>query len=124
MEELHTPTAPMLRWSDTGLDPRYWWIDPGRLTARLGPDAFAIAASSHDACKAAVTILSMSKYADLKGPELATVLDTLIAAGQPAANPIFPGSGPMTAAKKAAICGAPTTDYERHIKDLPQPLEG
>jgi len=121
---LAIPQTAIQLWSDPNLDPRYWWVDPGRLPIRMGPDAFAIAASSHDACKAAVTILSMSSYVDLSGSELASILDTLIAAGQPAANPIFPGSGPMTAAKKAAICSKPTTDQERYVKGLPQPLVG
>lgn len=113
--------APAPQWSDPALDPRYFWIDVGRFNARLGVDAMAIAASTHDACKAAVALLGMSKFADLKGPELSNMLNLLIATGQPAANPIFPGSGPMTLGKKAIILNPVTTDYERHIKGLPQP---
>lgn len=108
-------------WSDADLDPRYWWLDIGRFNARLGPDAAAIAASAHGACRASVSILGMSKYADLKDAQLSQMLDMLIATAQPEVNPMFPGSGPMTAAKKAAVLAPPTTEYERHIKGLVQP---
>ena len=108
-------------WSDPNLQKEYWWINVGRFNARLGMDAMAIAASSHDACKACVTLLSMSQYVDLKDPTLAAMLDLLIATNQPAANPIFAGSGPITPAKKSALLAPPTSEYERYIKGLPEP---
>ena len=57
-------------------------------------------------------------YVGLQDPRTATMLDLLIATGQPAAHPMFAGSGPMTAAKKAAILTTPTSEDERHVKEL------
>lgn len=99
-------------------DPRIWWVDTGPFRDRMGMDALAIGASTHDACKGVSSMLSDRQYVGLKDPRTAAMLDILIATNQPAANPIFPGSGPMTAAKKAAILNTPTTEYERHIKGL------
>jgi hypothetical protein len=99
-------------------DPRLWWIDVGPFYDRFGVDALAIAASDHGACKAVQTLTGVRQYIDLQDPRVASMIDMLIATGQPAAQPWAPGSGPMTAAKKAAILTTPTTDYERHIKGL------
>lgn len=99
-------------------DPRIWWTDVGPFYDRFGPDALVIAASDHGACKAVQTLTSMRKYIDLKDLRVASMIDMLIATGQPVAQPWAPGSGPMTAAKKAAILTTPTTEYERHIKGL------
>lgn len=99
-------------------DPRIWWLDVGPFYDRFGPDAVAIAASTHGACKAVQTLTGIRKYIDLRDPKVAAMIDMLIAAEQPEAQPWAPGSGPMTAAKKAAILTTPTTDYERHIKGL------
>lgn len=99
-------------------NPQIWWIDEGPFKDRLGMDALAIAASTHDACKGVVGMLSGRQYVNLKDPKTAMMLDILIATNQPAANPIFPGSGPMTPTKKTAILNAATTEFERHIKGL------
>lgn len=99
-------------------DPRIWWTDVGPFYDRFGPDALAIAASDHGACKAVQTLTSVRKYIDLKDLRVASMIDMLIATGQPVAQPWAPGAGPMTAAKKAAILTTPTTEYERHIKGL------
>lgn len=115
------PAPPVLTWANV-TDPRYHWIDPGPFRSRLGMDRHAIAASDHKACKAAKADLEGREYVDLMGAEVAQGLDLLIATGQPAADPAFPGSGPMTLEKKAAILNPITTDYERHIKGLPQPI--
>lgn len=102
-------------------DPRIWWVDVGPFYDRFGPDALAIAASDHGACKAVQTLTSVRKYIDLRDPRVAAMIDMLIATGQPVAQPWTPGSGPMTPAKKAAILETPTTEYERHIKGLVAP---
>lgn len=99
-------------------DPLVWWVDVGPFYDRFGPDALAIAASEHGACRAVQTLTGVRKYIDLKDPRVADMIDMLIATGQPTAQPWAPGSGPMTAEKKAAILEAPTTEYERHIKGL------
>lgn len=106
-----TPTVPTE-------DPRMWWIDVGPFYDRFGVDALAIAASDNGACKAVQTSTGVRKYIDLKDPKVAQMIDMLIAMNQPAAQPWAPGSGPMTAAKKATILDTPTTEKERHIKGL------
>lgn len=100
-------------------DPRIWWIDVGPFKDRLGMDAPAIAASSHSACRGTMALLDGRKYVDLKDPRVAGMLDVLIATAQPTADPVWPTSGPMTPAKKAAILTTPTTEAERHVKGLP-----
>lgn len=99
-------------------DPRIWWMDVGPFYDRFGPDALAIAASDHGACKAVQTLTGVRKYIDLKDPRVAAMIDMLILTAQPTAQPWTPGSGPMTPEKKAAILTTPTTEYERHIKGL------
>lgn len=108
------PPAPV----EPEADPRLWWVDVGPFYDRFGPDALAIAASDHGACKAVQTLTSVRKYIDLRDPRVASMIDMLIATGQPVAQPWAPGSGPMTAAKKAAILTTPTVEAERHIKGL------
>lgn len=105
-------------------DPRQWWIDVGPFYDRFGADAMAIAASDHGACKAVQIMTGVRQYVDLKDPRIGQMIDMLIAMAQPAAQPWAPGSGPMTEAKKDAILNTPTTDYERHIKGLPDPQGG
>ena len=99
-------------------DPRLWWVDVGPFYDRFGVDALAIAASDHGACKAVQTLTGVRKYIDLRDPRVDSMIDMLIATAQPAAQAWAPGSGPMTADKKAAILNTPTTEYERHIKGL------
>lgn len=99
-------------------DPRLWWVDVGPFYDRFGPDALAIAASDHGACKAVQTLTGVRKYIDLRDQRVAAMIDMLTATQQPAAQAWAPGSGPMTATKKAAILNTPTTEAERHIKGL------
>lgn len=99
-------------------DPRLWWVDVGPFKDRLGMDALAIAASTNDACKAVIEMLNGRIYVDLKGQSTLNLINLLIATNQPSANPIFSGSGPLTAAKKALLINTPTLESERHIKGL------
>lgn len=99
-------------------DPRIWWVDVGPFKDRLGMDAPAIYTSTHDACKGVVGMVDGRKYIDLKDPRIAAMMGVLIATEQPSANPVWPGSGPMTAAKRDTILNTPTTEVERHIKGL------
>jgi hypothetical protein len=99
-------------------DPRLWHIDVGPFKDRLGMDALAIAASDHGACRAVIEMLNGRKFVSLTDPKTASLMDILIATSQPTANPMFPGSGPLTAAKKLAILTTETTEEERHVKGL------
>jgi len=112
-------TAPVAPPAPPAEDPRLWWLDVGPFYDRFGPDALAIAASDHGACRAVQTLTGVRKYIDLKDPRVSAMIDMLIATQQPEAVPYAPGSGPMTAAKKAAILTTPTSEAERHIKGLP-----
>lgn len=99
---------------DVAETPSEWWIAVGQFKDRLGNDAAAIAASPHAVCQAAMKLLDDREYVDLKGPLVATFLGLLESTGQPAAVPQFPGSGPITRAKIAAILGAKPSDDERY----------
>ena len=120
--ELVAATPPRPRWTDHDLDPRYHQIHLGRLNARMGPDALAVAASDHPTCRAAAALLAMSEYVWLTGPEAQQILGMLALAGQPEASPAFPGSGPMTTEKIAVLLNPKTTEYERFVKGLPEPM--
>lgn len=113
--------APAPTWDDASLDPRYHWIDTGPWRDRFGIDWLAITSSDNALCKAAAQLWIDRKYINLKDARNAQMLDAMIAAAQPAPNLLFPGAGPMTAEKKAAILRLVTTDYERHIKGMVQP---
>lgn len=113
---LKTYTAPVVPVAVA--DPRLWWVDVGPFKDRLGVDAMALGASTHDACKAVTELLNGRRYVDLKDPKTLQMLGLLQATAQPAANAMFAGSGPMTAAKILAITNTPTVDAERYIKGL------
>lgn len=99
-------------------DLRKWWIHVGPFKDRLGMDALAIAASTHDACKAVIEMLNGRLYVDLKSDKTLALLNILKATNQPTANAIFSGSGPMTDPKIATVVDTPTTEEERYIKGL------
>ena len=99
-------------------DVRLRWMDTGPFKDRLGMDALAIYASGHGACKAVVGMLTDRKYIWLDDPRVSALIDVLIYTAQPAADAMFPGSGPMTAAKKIAVLTPMPTEYERYIKGL------
>ncbi|MFZ9959371.1 MAG: hypothetical protein ACO3GP_03175 [Candidatus Limnocylindrus sp.] len=88
-------------------------ISVGAFKDRLGMDALAIAVSGHPVCVALREMLYDRKHVDMSRPDVRGFLDMMIVAGQPEASPVFPGSGPMTAEKKAAILDTPVSDPER-----------
>ena len=110
-------------WADPELPEQYWWIYPGAFLDRMDVDGMAIAGSDHPVCKAAQGQFSNRLYIDLKSPKLATVLNALKLSGQPAVSAYFPGSSPLTDEKIAVLLAPPTTDHERFIKGLPDPVE-
>lgn len=88
-------------------------ITVGAFKDRLGVDALALATSTNEVCRAAKEMLYDRKFVDLDAPMTNMLLDMLIASSQPAANPLFPGSGPITSSKKTQILGAAVNDNER-----------
>lgn len=89
-------------------------ITLGALQKRIGPmRVFAIDTSTHPVCVALRSYLSRLTFIDLDDPGLPSMLGMLVAAEQPAANPVFPGSGPVTVADVGQIIGAPVAPEER-----------
>lgn len=103
---LATPPA----WVSPDLDERYHWIDVGPFFDRFGAKTLAITSSADAQVQGLITILLPRKYVDLKRPDLPAMLDILV------------GKGLITLAEKAAVLNPQTTAYERHIKDMPQPI--
>lgn len=101
------PPAPT--WVDADLDPRYWWINVGPFFDRFGPKALAIVSSADDQVRGVVQLCMPRQYIDLKRADLPVMVGLLVL------------KGIITEAEKTAALTAPTTDYERHIKGLPQP---
>lgn len=102
---------------------RYFWIDLGPFQDRFGEDWPVIASSTDRECIAFMNaVINNRKYINLKDPRVANAIDMLIACNKPTTWSMFPDSGPMTIAKKNVILDYHTTDYERHIKGLSQPV--
>lgn len=102
----------------------YFWIDVGPFTDRFGDDWPVIASSTDRECVAFMNaVINNRKYINLKDPRVAEAIDMLIATNKPTNWALFPTSGPITPAKKISILDYHTTEYERHVKGLPQPVE-
>ncbi|CAN7411429.1 hypothetical protein LJR074_002604 [Acidovorax sp. LjRoot74] len=88
-------------------------ITLGAFQKRLVPmRVHAIDTSTHSKCVALRSYLSRLTHVDLEDPDLPLMLGMLVAAEQPAANPEFPGSGPLTADEAAQIIAAPVQPQE------------
>ncbi len=112
-------------WSDTNLNPQYFWIDKGPFLDRLDTYGYAGlknfvlgAARTNDTCYALQADLSIRAYTDLKGrrAEILAGLDGIAAVVAAAGRPAF------TPEMRAAVLDSPSVDAERHIKGLVQPL--
>jgi hypothetical protein len=115
------PVLDTISWA-TAPD-EYVWINTGPFKDRLGDDWPVIASSTDRECVAfKEAVIEGRQYINLKDPRIAGALDMMIATGKPSNWAMFPNSGPITPAKKAAILNPQTTEYERHIKGLPQPV--
>lgn len=102
--------TPQPQWGDATLDPRYWWINVGPFFDRFGSKALAVTSSTDPAVQGIVTLTLPREYIDLKRADLAYMLDVLV------------GKSIITTTEKAAIIAPPTTEYERHIKGMVQPV--
>lgn len=88
-------------------------ITLGALQKRIGPmKVFAIDTSTHPVCVALRSYLSRLTFVDLDDPDLSPMLGMLVSAVQPASNPVFPGSGPLTASDVAQIIGGQVQPQE------------
>lgn len=97
-------------WSDPNLDPRYHWVDLGPFLDRFGVKALAVTGSSDLQVQGLITLLLPRKYIDLKRADLPGMLDLLVSKSL------------INVTDKASILNPVTTDYERYIKDMPQPV--
>lgn len=89
-------------------------ITLGALQKRLGVmNVFAIDTSTNPVCIALRSYLNRLSYIDLDDPDVSNMLGMLMQAGQPTANPTFPGSAPITAELIAAVINTPVADIER-----------
>lgn len=103
------PAPPAPQWSDASLDARYWWVDVGPFFDRFGAKALAVTSSADAQVQGLVTLVMPRQYVDLKRADLPGMLDLLITKSL------------ITAGDKTSILMSPTTEYERHVKGLPQP---
>lgn len=121
-----TPTpAAAIAWSDTNLNPAYWQIDSGPFKDRFDKFGYPglkfnllALGRTNDTAYAAVADLNGREFVELKArrTELVTMLNALSAILSAAGKP------PITAAMINAILDTYTTDYERHTKNLVQPV--
>ncbi|NVM80054.1 hypothetical protein FHW83_005899 [Duganella sp. SG902] len=98
-----------LTWASAA--PEYFWIDVGPFFDRFGAKALAITRSEDADVRGLVTLLLPRKYIDLKRSDLPQLVGILQAKGL------------ITVAELAAALNQVTTDYERHVKGLPQPAD-
>ena len=101
--------APRPSWSDPALSDQYFWLDVGPFFDRFGAKALAITSSTDPQVQGIITLILPRKYVHLKRADLPAMLDLLLSKGL------------ITAGEKATVLTPRTTDYERHIKGLPQP---
>jgi hypothetical protein len=101
---------PIVSWSDANLDPRYWWINVGPFFDRFGSKAINITSSTDPVVQGILALTFPREYIDLKRPDLASMLDILVLKTL------------INSSDKTAILSPPTTEYERHIKGMVQPI--
>lgn len=115
IDGLWTPPPPPpepapVTWENA--NPQYWWIDVGPFLDRFGAKALAITSSADPEVRGLLNLITPRKYIDLKRADLPSLLGILIAKQY------------LTVEDVNAILTKRTTDYERHIKGLPQPQDG
>lgn len=106
-------------------DERLWWIDVGPFRDRFDKYGYPglkltvlAMCRTNDICYGVFADLQGRLYIDLKGrkAELLTALNMI------AAELAIAGKPPMTPAMREAILSSPTTDAERYVKGLPDPV--
>lgn len=84
-------------------------LSVGAFKDKLGPNALAMAVSTHPICQALREMLYDRESVDLDSPRLYEYMMLLVNNNLPEADPNFPGSGPLTA------------DIVKIILDVPPP---
>ena len=101
---------PQPKWAGQNLDARYWWINVGPFFDRFNGKAINITSSTDPVVQGLLTLVLPREYIDLKRQDIAVMMDTLIAKSL------------ITAEDKTTILSTNTTEYERFIKGLPEPV--
>lgn len=99
--------APPLTWANA--PEQYWWVDVGPFFDRFGDKAIVVTSADDSVVRGMLTLITPRAYVDLKRPDLPGLLEILVAKQL------------ITADDATRILATPTTDYERHVKGLPQP---
>lgn len=97
-----------IEWSDASEE--YFWIDIGPFFDRFGSKALSVTSSTDPVVQGIITLVLPRKYIDLKRADLPMMLDILI------------NKSLIDSNDKNNILNTVTSDYERHIKGLPQPF--
>lgn len=103
------PTPDPITWHDAG--PEYWWIEVGNFYDRFGAAKIPVLASPDPTVQALVRDTQVRKYIDLMRSDVQQFVEFL--------GTVIPEVTPEV---REAVLG-PTTDEERYIKGLPQPVE-
>lgn len=89
----------------------YFQIDVGPFFDRFGGKAIVITSSEDSVVRGMLALVTPRKFIDLKREDLPVLVGILVT------------KGIITEAEMAAVLDPHTTDYERHLKGLPQPAE-
>lgn len=103
-----SPVPQPVLWANAPAE--YWWIDIGPFFDRFGIKALDVVSSTEQQVQGLLTLILPRKYVDLKRLDLPQLLNILVAKDL------------ITPAEKVSILTTPTTEYERHIKGLQQPI--
>jgi len=102
--------AAPISWTDPNLPSEYWWINVGAFFDRFNGKAINITSSTDPVVQGLLTLTLPREYIDLKRTDLASMLDILVSKSL------------INSDDKTAVLSPPTTEYERHIKGLVQPI--
>lgn len=107
--EVPEPTPTPLTWENAS--PEYWWVEVGAFYDRFGDAKVPVLASANATVQALVRDTQVRKYIDLNRTDVQQFVEFL--------GTVIPEVTPEI---REAVLG-PTTDEERYIKGLPQPVE-
>lgn len=109
-EFIDPPEPEPITWGNAPAE--YYWLEVGSFYDRFGPAKIAVLASPDATVQALVRDTQVRKYIDLQRPDVAQFVGYL--------STVVDEVTPEVA---AAVLAPPTTDDERYIKGLPQPID-
>lgn len=108
-EFIDPPEPDPVTWDNAS--PEYWWIEVGSFYDRFGAAKIPVLASPDPTVQALVRDTQVRKYIDLRREDVVQFVDFL--------GTVVPEVTPEV---RQAVLGY-TTEEERYIKGLPQPVE-